>query len=1043
MIKKTLFFAASLMTVLWLAASGGLPESDHLQVQIQSPTPSPAAGQPGAVPSFFAENKGQLDARARYYVKLVNGTAYYASDAMVYQIIGQNPQSGSLSGAGADGRIWNVFARFEGANPRVRIEGSAEQPGKVNYFRGSDPSKWVTGARTYGRLTYRDLYPGIDLFVSIDHGRLKNEYLVRPGGRVEDIRLKYEGMDSLTVADRGGLVLKARDGELTEGAPLSFQEVEGRRVEVKVEYLVEAGGLVRFKAGDYDRKSDLVIDPELYFSTYLGGIRTDTGYGIALDGNANVYVAGHTASENFPTTAGAYDTSHANSVYGWDAFITKFNAAGTALIYSTYLGGVKDEKETKIVIDGSGNAYVAGYTNSTDFPTTMGALDTSQNGFIDGFIAKLDPSGASLVYSTYLGGTYDDLPYGIALVGSGILMIAGTTQATNFPTTAGAYDTTHNGGRDAFIAKLNSSGTALFYSTYLGGASDDYGLAIAVDGGGSAYVTGGTYSSGFPTTAGAFDATYNGGPDVFVTKINTAGSALVYSTFLGGTSASGEEKGVGIALDGSSNIYVTGATTSTDFPTTAGAYDTVYNGGSYDAFMAKFNPTGTALVYSTYLGGTGNDLGWGIRVDAEGNAYTAGYHNSGGSFPVTRGGFPSAALDDAFLAKLNAMGSDLVFSSCLGGNNADYGIALALDRSGNVFITGQSASSNFPVTPGAYDPTWAGNASQDVFATKFHISDSVVCDFGSVGLWKYNCGSWEQASGANAEVMIAANTDIVPDIEYLIDFGTVGLWQWRRGGDWLQMSGVNLDNMIAADIDNSGDQEIVGDFGSTGLWLWDSDVWTMLSGVNAEGLVAAEVDGLADKEIIADFGSLGAWMWDSGVWEQWSGVNPQGMAVLGMEVIFDFGSVGIWSYYAGIWNQLSGTNPEQMIAADTDGNSLMELVADLGSLGIWKWDGAGWSQLSAANPEDMIAGDIDGDSNTDDELIADLGGGGVWFWNSGAWSQITSDSPEQMVAVDIDGTLKKELVMDFGSLGMWRWSDGSWGQLSAVDPEGLIAEDIR
>ena len=223
MIKKTLFSAAALFTVLWLAASGGSPASDQMPTQIQASPASPAVDRLGAVPSFFTENKGQLDARAQYYVKLANGTAYFAPDAMVYQIIGRNIQSGSLTGDRAADRAWNVFARFVGANPQVLIQGSAEQPGQINYFRGSDPLKWVTGARTYGQLTYRDLYPGIDLFVSIDHGRLKNEYRVRPGGRVEDIRLRYEGMESLAVDDRGGLVIKARDGERTEGGPRGFR----------------------------------------------------------------------------------------------------------------------------------------------------------------------------------------------------------------------------------------------------------------------------------------------------------------------------------------------------------------------------------------------------------------------------------------------------------------------------------------------------------------------------------------------------------------------------------------------------------------------------------------------------------------------------------------------------------------------------------------------------------------------------------------------------------------------------------------------------
>jgi Beta-propeller repeat len=406
----------------------------------------------------------------------------------------------------------------------------------------------------------------------------------------------------------------------------------------------------------------------LVYSTYLGsGSGYNSGRGIAVDAAGNAYVTGGTqAPANYPTTPGAFQPANAG-LYS-NAFVTKLNSTGSALVYSTYLGGSGSfyDYGTGIAVDAGGNAYVTGNAGSTDFPTTAGAFQTTLAGAGKAFVTKLNPAGSALVYSTYLGGNGGESGGGIAIDTAGNAYVAGTTQSANFPTTAGAFQTTFGGTSDAFVAKLNLTGSALVYSTYL---RDGRANAIAVDVNGNAYVTGTTYSANFPTTAGAFQTTYAVGSDVyssgdaFVTKIDPNGFALIYSTYLGG---SGADSGNSIAVDADGNAYVAGDTTSTNFPTTPDAVQTTYAGGYdvytfRDAFVTKLDPTGSALVYSTYLGGRSVDSAHSIAVDGGGNFYVAGSTNSS-NFPTTPGAFQatghtgggySSNTYDAFVAKFS------------------------------------------------------------------------------------------------------------------------------------------------------------------------------------------------------------------------------------------------------------------------------------------------------------------------------------------------------------------------------------------------------
>ena len=394
------------------------------------------------------------------------------------------------------------------------------------------------------------------------------------------------------------------------------------------------------------------------------------------------------------------------------------------LAYSTFLGGTSYDSGYFISTDSSGCAYVTGVTYLTGFPTTVGAYDTSSNGEWDIFITKLNASGTGLVYSTFLGGASDDYGHGVDVDSSGSVYVTGYTESSDFPATTGAYDTLYNGTGDVFVTKLNASGTGLVYSTFLGGASDDYGHGVDVDSSGSAYVTGYTESSDFPATIHAFDTSYNGFMDVFVTKLNSTGTGLVYSTFLGGTSY---EYGYGISIDSSGCAYITGGTGSSDFPATAGAYDTSCN-GNQDVFVTKLNSTGTGLVYSTFLGGISDDVGFSVSVDSSGCAYVTGLTESS-DFPATAGAYDTSCNSifsflDAFVTKLNATGTGLVYSTFLGGIDNDYSHGISIDSSGCAYITGETESSDFPATTDAYDTLY--NGMVDVFMTKLNASGTAL-----------------------------------------------------------------------------------------------------------------------------------------------------------------------------------------------------------------------------------------------------------------------------------------------------------------------------
>jgi hypothetical protein len=427
------------------------------------------------------------------------------------------------------------------------------------------------------------------------------------------IQLTVQGADSVGTDGQGNLVLATPVGNLTEHAPVIYQDVNGVQQAVSGQFVVEGGNQVGFQVGAYDASQPLVIDPVLGYSTYFGGSGDDYAAGIAVDGAGNAYITGYTASANFPTLnppQGAYSGSG-------DAFVAKFNPTGT-LIYSTYVGGSAQDNGSSIAVDAAGAAYITGQTYSTNFPT-QNALQNTYGGSADAFVTKLSPSGSSLSYSTYLGGSGYEVGYGIAVSATGNAYVTGSTGSTNFPTQAPYQAIYAQGGADAFVSEFNTAGSALVYSTYFGGPSGDTGWGIALDGAGDAYIVGDTGSTNL-STQNAFQGTSGGSDDAFIAKFNPTGSSLIYSSYLGG---SGADIAFGVAVDSAGNAYVTGDTTSTNFPT-QNAYQGTYGGGSFDAFVAKVSADGTSLIYSTYLGGSNYDIAHGITVDTTGNAYVVG-----------------------------------------------------------------------------------------------------------------------------------------------------------------------------------------------------------------------------------------------------------------------------------------------------------------------------------------------------------------------------------------------------------------------------------
>jgi hypothetical protein len=587
----------------------------------------------GRLPLSFEENAGQADASAKF---LARGAGYS---------LALTRRGTLLSLAGRGKRHGVLESRFVGGRA-AEVSGTGRLPGHVNYLRGNDPARWQRNVPTYSGVSYSSVWKGIDVAFYGNQRRLEYDYRLAPGADPSQIEMRLSGARHLRVDRAGDLVIGVRGGPVRQLAPRSYQTVSGERQVVKSRYVVR-GDRVGIQVGAYDRQLPLVIDPTLSYSTYLGGTANDGGTAIAVDSENNAYIVGVTVSTDFPATDGAKQTDHA---VGNDAFVAKLDASGSELTYATYLGGNANDAGGAIAVDPDGDqpddsahpddptggvAYVSGVTESTDFPTTSGVIQGSHAGTSgqpvgkrnDAWAAKLNEDGSDLTYSTYLGGSDNDTNSGIGIDANDNAYLSGTTSSTDFPNASNSKST----DTDGWVAKINATATSVSWSKYLGGNNTDglYGLARGPQGG--TYLTGSTFSTNFPTSGAAYDTTYGNGGDttfvgsqVFVTKLDDASGTMSFSTYLGGNDT-GSSGGDGITVGSDGAVYVTGNTSSSTFPHTTGAAQEAKTGdSSYDAFVAKLNATGSSLGYSTFLGGYGLDTGYDIGVGEEGNAFVTG-----------------------------------------------------------------------------------------------------------------------------------------------------------------------------------------------------------------------------------------------------------------------------------------------------------------------------------------------------------------------------------------------------------------------------------
>jgi len=690
--------------------------------QTRAPMSAPAApvsstaDRYGQLPLSFVPNMGQSDAVVRYQAHAMGGMLFFEDDALVLSLPTTDPRQTE------DQTRSVVHLRFDGVDVAHRVVNAERLPGIVNYFIGNEPSRWLTNLPTYAAIVYEQLYPGIDLRYDGAQSTLKGTYTLAPHANPSRIRWHYEGATSVRVDKQTGDLLLALDdvATLIEKAPSAWQTSAGVRVNVTVRYAVMKDDSIGFALGKYDTNEPLTIDPQLIYSTYLGGSAFDGAKSVAVDVAGNAYITGVTQSTNFPT-----QNAYSNALKGGtDAFVVKINATGTALVYATYLGGNNGEDQSGplraggIAVDSSGNAYVTGCTNSADFPTVnpfQGTHGATTN--CDVFVSKLNPAGNALTYSTFLGGPGVDTGNAIAVDDQGSAYIAGEA-GKDFPGSSSSFTSSGH----VFVTKINPAGAAIAFSWFFGGNSYEYATDVAVDSAHNIYVVGNTFSTDFPVLNAA-QSTKGGGfnHDAFVTKIKADGSGLVYSTYLGGSNT---DEASGIALDDLGNAYITGVTQSTDFPL-QNAYQPVYGGERGDSFVTKLSAAG-AFVYSTYLGGN-NDENYfsghgpygGIAVDSTYNAFVTGYTCSA-NFP-TLGSFRNGEVGTcfAFVTRFNAAGNALVFSTLIGtrsgGSNDTLGTDIALDAQRNVYVVGETNATDF-LTMNPLQPSYGGMT--DAFVTK-------------------------------------------------------------------------------------------------------------------------------------------------------------------------------------------------------------------------------------------------------------------------------------------------------------------------------------
>jgi hypothetical protein len=915
---------------------------------------------------------------------------------------GRPQSSSSLKTPGAAAAV--VRMTWPGTGRQVRPAGLEPATGVSNYLIGSDPARWRLGVPSFGRVQYRDIYPGIDLAFYGNQERLEYDFVVASGGDPRAIRMRFSGEDAIRIDAHGDLVVRAGAAEFVQQAPVVYQEHEGTRQRVAGRYVKTNRHEVGFVIAPYDRTRTLYIDPVLVFSSFLGGNGSDAATAVAVDSLGYAYVTGTSRSFNLTSE---------------DVFVTKISPAG-ALVYATYVGDNNtNDRGRGIAVDSAGNAYVTGDTtypgSGTSFPIVNGFVPAASPTVSSGAILfKLNATGDALLYSTVLRSGSASVGYGVAVEGANAYVVGQTIAGQSFPIwpDPGPYSGfigSSGGLYYAFIVKINTSNiglASLAYATRFGGSDRNSAFAIAVNAAGEAYVTGSTTSFDFPV-AGTSPAQPTCGTDsncntriedAFVSKFHAAGTLLLHSTYAGGSK---EDVGNAIAIDGSGAAYVSGSTFSLDFPVTPGTLDpacgTVPSCSSFgDGFVFKLSPAGSSFVYSTYLGGQADDAATAIAVDSTGNAHVVGYSGSV-DFPVTGDALQPARAGtntDAFVSVLNAAGSGLVYSSYLGGTGniagGDKAFGVALNSTRSAWIVGQTDSLDFPVTPGAIQPTHGGGLF-DGFAVKIGSSQAVA-PFDADGdgkselfVFRPSNGTWYTRYSAQG-------------------YGDAEAFQWGLPGDI----------PISGDFDGDGKMELTVFRPANGTWYIRYSSFgynTGNAGVFQWGLpgdlpVSADFDGDEKTELAIYRPSNGTW------YIRYSSLG------------YNVGTAGVFQ-----WG-LPGDVP---LTRDFDGDGRTELTVWRPANGTWyiRYSSLGYSLGTAGVfqwglPGDIpIAADFDGDGKT--ELTVWRPADGTWYirysslgYNIGnvgvfQWG-LPGDVP---LAADFDGDGKTELTV-------WRPANGTW-----------------
>lgn len=718
------------------------------------------------MPLAFSENQGQWDEKVEFRVDAGGATIWFTTDGIYYQFtrlvskgsdvrhLENPPHERQMSTFASSDSIEQIVikASFVGANPDVEIIGEGLMDYRCNYFIGNDPAKWYTDVPNYKSVTLQNIYDGIDVrFGGNESGNLTYTYLISPEADRNRVKVDYEGLAEFSHIDDGTVTVDAKWGTISGiiSSPRPDEDEADDR-------FLSTCPLHSSETGNLPLATSSTQSVALIFSTYLGGNWTDRGMGIAVDNSGEVYVTGYTYSTDFPT-----EDPYQTDLDNFDAFVTKLSSDGSSLVFSTYLGGNDEDKCYCITVDGSGSLYFAGCTWSDDFPL-LNPIQTLQ-GYNDAFVAKLSSSGSSLEYSTYLGGSWGEVCYAISVNGSGEAFVTGETASPDFPT-VNPFQASPQGYDEVFIAKLSNSGSSLLYSTYVGGYYYDYGYGIAVDNSGSAYVTGYTFSTDFPTVNPFM--TDQPGWDAFVIKLSSTGNSLEYSTYLGGE---GHDRAFGIAVDDLGIAYVTGETASPDFPM-VDAFQETYN-GFFDAFVTKLSVSGSSLLYSTFLGGSGEEEGEAITIDEAGAIYLTGFSESE-DFPISASYQEApAGLKDGFVTKLSPSGGSLDFSTYLGGNGQDISYAIAVDSSGAVYVTGLTSSTDFPT-------------ANPIQATHHGDNDAFVAKLAVV---LYTCGDADGSGAVDID-------DVVYLIAYIFSGGPEPLPY--QSGDAECSGAVDIDDVV-------------------------------------------------------------------------------------------------------------------------------------------------------------------------------------------------------------------------------------------------------